>query len=51
MQCVFGVFWYQERGVGSGDRAVRLNKGWFQFAHLLHRGWADAIVLRHNGAT
>lgn len=48
--CVW-VLLYQERGVGSGDCAVRLNKGCFQFAHLLQRGRADAVVLRNNGAT
>lgn len=48
--CVW-VLLYQERGVGSGDCAVRLNKGWLQFAHLRHRGRADAVVLRNNGAT
>ena len=36
---------YQEGGVGSGHCAVRFDEGGLQFAHLLHGGGADSIVL------
>lgn len=45
----FGV--YQKRGVSGSDCAVRFNEGRLQFAHFLHGGWADAVVLGHNVTT
>lgn len=42
------VCFYQKGGVGSSDCAVRFDKRGLQFAHLLHGGRADAVVLGHN---